>query len=242
MRQSISEFGQLVLKAAAGVGVPLGIAEDIVQSVLWLQMRGFPADQSICQALTCLDRGDATPGTVADWSRHELRAQPGKKLSSIYLSVFLMDALQTGWPAIGESFIYAGVDSPLPVLGALAWANNEAKRSFRLEFVTDEQAFSVKLVAGRVTVHKFQKQATSALSGAGCVIVQDMDTKPCHDGVELMLDERLAEDLVRAGCRVGLTADAASVARLKAFANRMLVSESDRSLRQGAGAGVIDAD
>ncbi|HIE76126.1 MAG TPA: DUF3726 domain-containing protein, partial [Gammaproteobacteria bacterium] len=39
MRQSVSEFGQLVLKATLGVGVPLGVAEDIVQSVLWLQIR-----------------------------------------------------------------------------------------------------------------------------------------------------------------------------------------------------------
>lgn len=242
VRQSVSEFGQLVLKAAVGVGVPLGIAEDIVQSVLWLQIRGLPADRSICQALTSLDRGDANPGKVTDGSRHELEALPGKKLSSVYLSVFLMDALQTGWPAIGKSFIYAGVDSPLLVLGALAWANNEAKRSFRLQFVTDEQAFSVKLVAGSATVHKFQEQSTSALSGAGRFIVQNADTAPCHDEAELILDERLAEDLARTGCRVGLTADATSVACLKAFADRMLVLESDRSLRQGAGAGVIDAD
>ena len=184
MRQSVSEFGQLVLKAAVGVGVPLGIAEDIVQSVLWLQIRGLPADRSIWHALTSLDRGDANPGTVTDGSQYELEALPGKKLSSVYLSVFLMDALQTGWPAIGKSFIYAGVDSPLLVLGALAWANNEAKRSFRLQFVTDEQAFSVKLVAGSTTVHKFQEQSTSALSGAGRFIVQNADTAPCHDGAE----------------------------------------------------------
>ena len=66
--------------------------------------------------------------------------------------------------------------------------------------------------------------------------------KPCHDGAELILDESLEEDLVRTGRRAGLTADAASVACLKVFADRMLVLESGRSLRQGAGAGVIDAD
>jgi hypothetical protein len=242
VRQSVSEFGQLVLKATVGVGVPLGIAEDIVQPVLWLQIRGFPADQSICQALNSLDRRDANPGKVTDRSRHEFKALPGKKLSSVYLSVFLMDALQTGWPATGKPLIYAGVDSPLLVLGALAWANNEAQRTFRLQFVTDEQAFSVKLVAGSTTVHKFQEQSTSALSGAGRFIVQNADTAPCHDGAELILDERLAEDLARTGCRVGLTVDATSVACLKAFADRLLVFESDRSFTQGAGAGVIDAD
>jgi hypothetical protein len=242
VRQSVSEFGQLVLKATVGVGVPLGIAEDIVQPVLWLQIRGFPADQSICQALNSLDRRDADPGKVTDRNRHEFKALPGKKLSSVYLSVFLMDALQTGWPATGKPLIYAGVDSPLLVLGALAWANNEAQRTFRLQFVTDQQAFSAQLVPGGATVHKFQNQPTSALSGAGCFIVQNADTEPCHDGAELVLDESLAEDLVRVGARVGLTADATSVACLKAFAARMLVLESDRSLRQGAGAGVIDAD
>ena len=94
VRQSVSEFGQLVLKATVGVGVPLGIAEDIVQAVLWLQIRGFAADRSICQALNSLDLGDANPGKVADGSQHELNALPGKKLSSVYLSAFLMDALQ----------------------------------------------------------------------------------------------------------------------------------------------------
>ena len=242
VRQSVSEFGQLVLKATLGVGVPLGIAEDIVQSVLWLQIRGFVADRSICHALTSLDRGDATPGTVADWNRYELKALPGQKLSSIYLSVFLMDALQTGWPPVGQSVTYPEVDSPLLVLGALAWANNEAQRTFRLQFVTDAQAFSVKLSPGGATVHKIQKQPESTPNGAGGFSVQNADTQPCHDDAELILDDSLAEDHVRVGRRAGLTADPASVACLKAFANRMLVSESDRSLRQGAGAGVIDAD
>jgi hypothetical protein len=242
VRQSVSEFGQLVLKATLGVGVPLGIAEDIVQSVLWLQIRGFVADRSICHALTSLDLGDASPGKVTDGSQHELKALSGKKLSSVYLSVFLMDALQTGWPTIGKSFIYDGVDSPLLVLGALAWANNQAKRSFRVQFIADEQAFSVTLVPGGATVHKFQKKPTSPHNSAGCFIVQNAGTEPCHDGAKLILDKSLAEDLVQAGCRVGLTVDATSVACLKAFADRMLVLESDRSLRQGAGAGVIDAD
>jgi|TARA_B100000953_G_C17777476_1_gene344405 hypothetical protein len=66
--------------------------------------------------------------------------------------------------------------------------------------------------------------------------------KPCHDRAELILDESLEEDLVRTGRRAGLAGDATSVACLKAFADRMLVLESERSLRQGAGAGVIDAD
>ena len=41
MRQSVSEFGQLVLKATVGVGVPLGIAEDIVQAVEYLLKSDF---------------------------------------------------------------------------------------------------------------------------------------------------------------------------------------------------------
>lgn len=242
VRQSVSEFGQLVLKATLGVGVPLGIAEDIVQSVLWLQIRGLPADWNICHALTSLDLGDANPGKVTDGSRHELKALPGKKLSSVYLSAFLMDALQTGWPPVGKSVTYPEVDSPLLVLGALAWANNEAQRTFRLQFVTDEQAFSVKIVPQGATVHRFKKQPASTHNGTGCFSVQNADTEPCHDGAELVLDDSLAEDHIRVGRRAGLTADATSVACLKAFADRMLVLESDRSLRQGAGAGVIDAD
>ena len=242
VRQSVSEFGQLVLKATLGVGVPLGIAEDIVQSVLWLQIRGFVADRSICHALTSLDLGDANPGKVADGSQHELKALPGKKLSSVYLSAFLMDALQTGWPPVAKSITYSKVDSPLLVLGALAWANNEAQRTFRLQFMADGQDFSVKFVPGGATVHKFKEQPTTALGRAGCLIVQAPGTKPCDDGAELVLDKNLAGDLVQTGFRVGLTADATSVACLKAFAARMLVLETDRSLRQGAGAGVIDAD
>jgi len=242
VRQSVSEFGQLVLKATVGVGVPLGIAEDIVQAVLWLQVRGFAADRSICQALNSLDLGDANPGKVADGSQHELNALPGKKLSSVYLSAFLMDALQTGWPPVGNSVTYSEVESPLLVFGALAWANSEAQRTFRLQFMTDEQDFSVKFVPGGATVHKFKEQPTTALGRAGCLIVQAPGTKPCDDGAELVLDKNLAGDLVQTGFRVGLTADATSVACLKAFAARMLVLETDRSLRQGAGAGVIDAD
>ena len=153
-----------------------------------------------------------------------------------------MDALQTGWPPVGKSVTYPEVDSPLLVLGALAWANNEAQRTFRLQFVTDEQVFSVKLVPRGVTVHKLKKQPASTLSDAGCFIMQNADTQPCHDGAELVLDDSLAEDHIRVGRRAGLTVDATSVACLKAFADRMLVLESDRSLRQGAGAGVIDAD
>jgi hypothetical protein len=171
-----------------------------------------------------------------------LKALSGKKLSSVYLSAFLMDALQTGWPATEKPLIYAGVDSPLLVFGALAWVNDEARRTFRLQFVTDEQAFSVKLVPGGATVHKIQKQPESTHNGAGGFTVQNADTQPCHDGAELILDDSLAEDLVRVGRRAGLTADATSVACLKALADRMLVLESDRSLRQGAGAGIIDAD
>ena len=242
MRQSVSEFGQLVLKATLGVGVPLGIAEDIVQSVLWLQIRGLPADQSICHALNSLDLGDANPGKVTNGSQHELKALPGKKLSSVYLSAFLMDALQTGWPPVGKSVTYPEVDSPLLVLGALACANSEAQRTFRLQYVTDEQDFSVKFVPGGATVHKFRKQPTTVLSRAGCLIVQAPGAEPCHDGAELILDKNLAGDLVRVGFRNGLTADVTSVVCLKAFAARMLVLETDRSLRQGAGAGVIDAD
>ena len=55
MRQSSAEFGQLLFKAARGVGLPLGLAEDLVAPILWLLTCGLPGDVEAVNMLTGLD-------------------------------------------------------------------------------------------------------------------------------------------------------------------------------------------
>ena len=68
MRQSSTEFGQLLFKAGRGVGLPLGIAEDLVAPIFWLQTCGFPGDGEALNALTALEHPCQAPADFLGWA------------------------------------------------------------------------------------------------------------------------------------------------------------------------------
>ena len=51
MSWSLGETGALALKAARGAGMPWGLAEEVSETVIWLQARGLPGVSALCRYL-----------------------------------------------------------------------------------------------------------------------------------------------------------------------------------------------
>jgi len=239
MRQSSAEFSQLLVKAGRGVGLPLGLAEDLVDPGIWLQTCGFPGDVEVLGALTALDQEQV------ERRFPDLRAatdfSSARMISGVYLAAAACDLLQLGWPAIGEEVFLPKTESPLLVAAALALSNRGLRRESFLSIETSEHVFFSAPTGEIVCVQKEPQHQSPDPNSDGVIRLLVQQSGP--DGVGTVLVDSEKESRFYGVRRLkGLCASPDSIAQLKVFADRLLVPESEHSLKFGAGAGIVDSD
>ncbi len=239
MRQSSAEFSQLLVKAGRGVGLPLGLAEDLVDPGIWLQICGFPGDVEVLGALTALDQEQV------ERRFPDLRAatdfSSARKISGVYLAAAACDLLQLNWPVDGEEVFLPKTESPLLVAAALALSNRSLRRESFLSIETSEHVFFSTPTGGIVCVQKEPQHQSPGPRSDG--VIRLLAQQSGSDGVGTVLVDPEKESRFYDTRRLkGLCASPETIARLKVFADRLLVPESEHSLKFGAGAGIVDSD
>jgi len=239
MRQSSAEFSQLLVKAGRGVGLLLGLAEDLVYPGIWLQTCGFPGDAEILGALTALDEEQVERrfpdlSATTDFSS-------ASRVSGVYLAATACDLLQLNWPAVGEKVLLPKTESPLLVAAALALSSRSLRRESFLSIRTSEHVFFVGPSGEIVCVKEELEHQSPGPTSDGVICLLAQQSGFDHAGT-VVIDagkETRFHDVRRLK---GLCANPDTIARLKVFADRLLVPESEHSLKFGAGAGIVDSD
>ena len=239
MRQSSTEFSQLLLKAGRGVGLPLGVAEDLIVPVIWLQICGFPGECEVQAALAALDEG-RTEARFPDLFNKE-EAIPSGRVSAVYLATAACDLLQLDWPEMGEEVLLPEIESPRLVAASLALSHRLLGRKHFLKIVAPDEVFISGPGAEIICVGKEPQHRTP--SGRREGVIRLSAEQSGFDGAGTVLIDRVKEERFFEVCRLnGLCASPAIIAQLKAFSDRLLVPESEHSLKFGAGAGIVDSD
>ena len=239
MRQSSTEFNQLLVKAGRGVGLPLGLAENLIDPVIWLQICGFPGEYEVHAALAALDEGQ-TEARFPDLLNTDEAISSGR-ISAVYLATAACDLLQLDWPQAGEEVFLPETESPRLVAAALALSHRILRREWYLRIVTPDEVFISSPSAEITCVSKEPQHRTPGGIDKG--VIRLSAEQSGFDGVGTALIDGEKEARVHEVCRLkGLCASPEIIAQLKTFSDRLLVPESEHSLKFGAGAGIVDSD
>ena len=239
MRQSSTEFSQLLVKAGRGVGLPLGLAEDLIDPVIWLQICGFPGEYEVHAALAALDEG-RTEAYFPDLLNTEEATSSGR-VSAVYLATAACDLLQLDWPQAGEEVLLPETESPRLVAAALVLSHRLLRRERYLRIVTSDEIFISGPSEELTCVSKEPQHQTP--SGIDKGVIRLSAEQSGFDGAGTVLINGEKEARFHEVCRLkGLCASPDIIAQLKIFSDRLLVPESEHSLKFGAGAGIVDSD
>ena len=239
MRQSSAEFSQLLLKAGRGVGLPLGLAEDLVDPVVWLQTCGLPGEREFHTVLAALDEG-GSEARFPDLLNTDPLTASGS-VSAAYLATAACDLLQLDWPETGKEVLLPETESPRLVAAALALCHRLLRRERYLRIVTPDEVFISGPGAEITCVSKGLEHRTPGSLNKGVLRLSAEQTGFEAAGTVLIDDGKEAR--FHEVCRLkGLCASPDIVVRLKTFSDRLLVPESEHSLKFGAGAGIVDSD
>lgn len=223
---SLNEISFFVTRAAVGVGVPFGVAEDFAKAVMWSARCGV--DPAVV-ALSSLERLDAAPG-CGQMSRNEKGAFKGKAgLSPAYGGTALTDF----WP-LGEPVLAAhNVNNPLLAAAALA-LNGPAST------VVEWPGVRMALNDGTVDITASDREALTNPGPADISVRKQSDVENGLGAFSLGSQDlnEAADNLVQQGVDVDIEAWNGVVA----FFRRCLVPSSQLSRMSGAGAGLVDTD
>ena len=95
MHASNAEIETLTCKAAVGVGLPAGLAEDAGVAAAWLSGAGFAGADIACRAIENIRKGRARPVIISGHTASLCPDTKGKLASVMYAAPSLFDFLQT---------------------------------------------------------------------------------------------------------------------------------------------------
>ena len=242
MRQSATEFRALLTKAGRGVGLCPGLSEDLARTSVWLQACGFAGGQAALDAIEGLAGKDSDPSFISLSNRSISGSSSQGNLSSAYIGVQLADAVQLGWPSMGEPFFFRDLDSPTLLAAAIALSCSDLDSGAELSASTSDFYFlSCPKKKEIVICTRPQNQPDDEI-GIHSLKVSAIDSEGAFLGAEILLDRALEERRLQEVDAVGLSVSRSIVEKLQQFAALLLVSETEQSLKFGAGAGLVDSD
>lgn len=216
MTWSLNELETEAKKAIRGAGLSWGLGEEGAKAVRWLAARGIdplPALQDV------LERQDRKAVAIS-FTRSETGSWRAEApISPLVLGATLCDEA-AGLAA--HAFVAGPVAQPLLVIPFAARAARFLKRRLRLDF----GGALIALTEAGDPIGELSAISSADLPEVRCEVVTDR--------------QPLAE--TKAALTSGVTADPQSWKRLSAFVRRTYVPASERSRREGAGAGLIDND
>ena len=233
MHVSNAEIETLTCKAAVGVGLPVGLAEEAGAAAAWLSAAGFAGAEIAYRAIENLRKGKARPVIVSSHSESLCPDTKGKLASVMYAAPSIFDFLQTTSPVT-----VVRLDEPLLLFGHLVCASAipAGERVLHSGGATGEVLQGViQRGHGRLEGPPFSNQEAKNGSEVNVTMVgisEDRNFKPTKKEI----------DVRRVAIQRGVAVNEAIWTELKRLAAQTLVPESVESKQRGAGAGMIDND
>jgi hypothetical protein len=226
MRLSLNEVEVTVRKAALGVGLPLGLAEDAGAAAAWLAATGFPVVELIGAALETtsaeprMERGDGIIRFLSEEGACSvLRAGPSA--CDLALAAAGLGA-GTAVEAVMDVPVLAVAQAVLASAGSGVALTIAAAGKPAAEVADGAPAFLIE---------------PSALAALRAERVRIAPAKaPGRHPPQSFRAER------EAALGEGVSVDAGGWRRVQDLADRMLVPATAHSHERGAGAGLIDSD
>lgn len=217
MTWSLNELDVETKKAIRGAGLSWGVAEEGGKAVRWLAAHGVDPLPALADVLERHDRRERI--TSAFKMPETGRWTADVPICPIALGVALCDHADR---LATEGCVVGPVARPLLLAPFVAAAARILRRPLQLE------------ADGR----KIMLDQRGDPSG-------DLSTLDASDALEIrctMIADRASISPVKAASTHGIETDASSWARLASYGQRTYVPASERSRREGAGAGLIDND
>ena len=233
MHVSNAEIETLTCKAAVGVGLPVGLAEEAGAAAAWLSAAAFAGTEIAYRAIENLRKGKARPVIVSSHSESLCPDTKGKLASVMYAAPSIFDFLQTTSPVT-----VVRLDEPLLLFGHLVCSSSIPAVELVLHSVgsTGEVLQGVIQTGhGRLEGPPLSNQEAKNGSEVSVTMVgisEDRNFKPTKKEI----------DVRRVAIQRGVAVNEAIWTELKRLAAQTLVPESVESKQRGAGAGLIDND
>lgn len=241
MRLSVNEVYTTCRRAAAGAGLPEGLAEDAAAATVWLVLAGLDGIEVFRRALenVAAGRAGAVTGAAHDGTYLYTPADEGKLASALFAGPALFDRIAAGMddPCVGIQL----VDEPVL---ALAGADPAARRAprptrFHCRLADGQSGFEARFDEAGCWIHAGDARDIDG-PGPGDLFVEwptgGEPDSPCR------LTPAEAERTARRCHEEGVTVSDAVYEPVSARARNMLVADSERSRLAGAGAGLNDND
>ena len=233
MHASNAEIETLTCKAAVGVGLPVGLAEDAGVAAAWLSAAGFAGAEIAYRAIENIRKGKARPVIVSSHSDSLCPDTKGKLASVMYAAPSVFDFLQTTSPVT-----VVRLDQPLLLFAHLVCSSSIPAVELTLHSVGSTGAVLqgvIKRGHGRLEGPPFSNQEAKNGSEVSVTMVgvsQGRNFKPTKTEAEARRD----------AVQRGVAVSEAIWTKLQRLAAHTLVPESTESKQRGAGAGMIDND
>lgn len=233
MHASNAEVEALTYKAAVGVGLPVGLAEDAGMAAAWLVSAGFAGAEITYRAIENIRTGKARPVIISSHSESLGPDTKGKLASVIYAAPSVCDFLQTTSPVT-----VARLDEPLLLFAHLVCASSVRESEFALRSVGSTGTVLQGVIQrghGRFDkppIFDQEEQNGSEVAVTTDSVLEDRNFKPTKRELEAH----------RNAVQRGVVVSEAIWTKLQRLAANTLVPESATSKQRGAGAGMIDND
>jgi hypothetical protein len=233
MHVSNAEIETLTCKAAVGVGLPVGLAEEAGAAAAWLSAAGFAGAEITYRAIENIRKGKARPVIVSSHSESLCPDTEGKLASVMYAAPSVSDFLQAT-----SRVTVVRLDEPLLLFGHLVCSSSIPEVGLVLHSVGSTGAVLQGVIQkghGRLEGPPFSNQEAKNGSEVSVTMVdvsQDRNFKPTKREAEVR----------RNSVKKGVAVSEAIWTELQRLAAQTLVPESAESKQRGAGAGMIDND
>ena len=239
---SFNEIMFYFTRAAAGAGVPFGLAEDFGRFAIWIAGSGLdPAGitASALQELEC--RNSCLKVTLTEVNKEiVLTAEGGKKLSSILAGAAVCDLIsaQTKNPKSMLSIVAENVDCPFLVCAAVGAANYDA---WEISWPASEKISCSVLICedGSWKSSWKGREIPEQVAAADVKVLTVNNRKEYYekwDGKTVYSGSN-KKQLLETGVPVY-----ESWSLIYSFFTRCLVPSTEESRKTGAGAGLVDTD
>ena len=233
MHVSNAEIETLTCKAAVGVGLPVGLAEEAGAAAAWLSAAGFAGAEIAYRAIENIRKGKARPVIVSSHSESLCPDTKGKLASVMYAAPSVFDFLQTTSPVT-----VVRLDEPLLLFAHLVCSSSIPAVELVLHSVGSTGEVLQGVIQrghGRLEGPPLSNQEAKNGSEVSVTMVgisEDRNFKPTKKEI----------DVRRVAIQRGVAVNEAIWTELKRLAAQTLVPESVESKQRGAGAGLIDND
>ncbi len=233
MHVSNAEIETLTCKAAVGVGLPVGLAEEAGAAAAWLSAAGFAGAEIAYRAIENLRKGKARPVIVSSHSESLCPDTKGKLASVMYAAPSIFDFLQTTSPVT-----VVRLDEPLLLFGHLVCSSSIPAVELVLHSVgSTGEVLQGVIQRGHGRLEELPLPNQEAKNGSEVSVTmvgisEDRNFKPTKKEI----------DVRRVAIQRGVAVNEAIWTELKRLAAQTLVPESVESKQRGAGAGLIDND